>query len=77
MKIIESIKLDLEKAAEERHKMATFHSLVLLHADSLVDFDPSMFCRDVGVPTSYQAEFRKMIATARTLSELGYSIQKK
>ena len=77
MSIIETIKLDLKKAAEERHKIAAFHSLVLLHADSLADYDPAEFCRVVEVPATYQTEFRKMLAVARHLDELGYSIQKR
>jgi dihydroorotase len=77
MKIIETIKLTLQKAQEERNKTATFHSLVLLNANLLKDLDPYEFCRSVGVKRTYHIEFRKMIATAHTLSELGYSIQKK
>ena len=77
MDIIQTIKQDLKKAAEDKHKIAAFHSSVLLHADSLSDFDPAEFCRLVEVPATYKTEFLKMLAVARRLDELGYSIQKK
>lgn len=77
MEIIKIIKLAIQKAAKERKKMSTFHSQVLLHAKLLEHLDPVEFCRDVGVPAAYHIEFRKMIAVAHTLSELGYSIQKR
>ena len=77
MDIIKTIKQDLKRAAEEKHKVAALHSLVLLHADSLSDLDPAEFCRLVEIPDTYQREFRKMLAVARYLDELGYSIQKR
>ena len=77
MDIIQTIKQDLKKAAEDKHKIAAFHSLVLLHADELSDFDPAEFCRLVEVPATYQTEFRKMLAVARHLDQLGYSILKR
>lgn len=76
MKIVETIKLALQKAQEDRNKMATFHSLVLVNADDLQHLDPHEFCRNVGVTKAYHIEFRKMIAAAHTLSDMGYSIQK-
>jgi len=75
MKIIETIKLTLQKAQAKREKTAVFHSQVLLNAELLKNLDPHEFCRKVGVTKAYHIEFRKMIAVARTLSELGYSIQ--
>ena len=71
------IKLAIQRAAEKRTKMAMFHSQVLLHAEILEHLDPVEFCRDVDVPDTYHIEFRKMVATAHMLSELGYSIQKR
>jgi hypothetical protein len=77
MKNIESIKRAIQNATEKRKKTATFHSQVLLHAEILEHLDPAEFCREVGVPASFHIEFRKMIAAANALSELGYSIQKR
>jgi hypothetical protein len=77
MEIIKIIKLAIQKAAKERKKMSTFHSQVLLHAKLVEHLDPAEFCRDVGVPAAYHIEFRKMIAVAHALSELGYSIQRR
>ena len=76
MRNIQSIKTAIQKAVAERKKMSTFHSQVLLHAELLEHVEPEEFCRQVGVPPTYHIEFRKMIAAARRLSELGYSIQK-
>ena len=76
MNTLEIIKLAIQQASKERTKMATFHSLVLLHAEKLGQLDPAEFCRVTNVPATYHIEFRKMIATARKLSELGYSLQK-
>ena len=77
MEIIKIIKLAIQKAAKERKKMSMFHSQVLLHAKLLEHLDPAEFCRDVGVPAAYHIEFRKMIAVAHALSELGYSVQRR
>lgn len=77
MELIETIRQALKHAAEDRKKVATFHSLVLLHASQLEHLDPHEFCRNVGVVDAFHIEFRKMIAAAHRLSELGYSIQKR
>ena len=77
MKLIETIKVALQKAKEEKKKMATFHSLVLLNADLLEHLDPKAFCQSVGVTEAYHIEFRKMIAVAHMISESGYLIQKR
>jgi len=76
MEIVETIKLTLQIAQEKREKMAVFHSQVLLNADLLKNLDPHEFCRNVGVTKAYHIEFRKMIAVARTISKLGYSIRR-
>ena len=76
MKTIDTIKLALQDAIAKRGKMAMFHSQVLLNAAVLKNLDPHEFCKDAGLTKVYHIEFRKMIAVARTLSELGYSIQK-
>jgi hypothetical protein len=77
MELVESIKLALQRAAEERNKVATFHSLVLINADRLKHLDAHEFCKNVGVTDTFHIEFKKMIATAQILSQLGYSIQKR
>jgi hypothetical protein len=77
MRNIDTIKQAIQKSVEKRKKTATFHSQVLLHAELLEHLDPVQFCRDVGMPVTYQIEFRKMIAASRALSDLGYSIQKR
>ena len=76
MKTVETIKLALQKAQAKREKTAVFHSQVLLNANQLKNLDPHEFCRNVSVTKAYHIEFRKMLAVARTLSEVGYSIQK-
>lgn len=75
MELIEQIKSQLQIAESEKRKMATFHSLVLIHAHTLKNMDPKEFCMQVGVPDSYQAEFRKMLAAERALAGMGYSIR--
>lgn len=75
MELIETIKLALQEAERENRKMATFHSLVLIHADVLRNMDPHEFCQNVEVPDSYCTEFRKMISVKSTLSGLGYSVR--
>ena len=74
MEIIETIRLALREAERENRKMATFHSLVLIHADVLRNMDPHEFCQSVDVPDSYCTEFRKMISAKHTLAGLGYTI---
>ena len=77
MDIIKTIKLALQKAAKERRKVRTFHTLVLVYANRLEHLDPHEFCRNVGVKDAFHSEFRKMINVAHTLSEWDYSIQKR
>lgn len=75
MELIEQIKEALQIAEREKRKMATFLSLVLIHADALRTMDPSEFCAQVGVPDSYRAEFQKMLATEKALAGMGYHIR--
>lgn len=77
MELVESIKQALQQAAKDRKKVATFHSLVLAHASKLEHLDPHEFCRNVGMTDAFHIEFRKMIAAARALSDLGYAVQKR
>lgn len=75
MELLERIKSELQVAEREKRKMATFLSLVLIHANELRTLDPSEFCAQVGVPDSYRAEFQKMLAAERALAGMGYHIR--
>jgi hypothetical protein len=68
--------IESTKRTRKEKKMAMFHSQVLLNANLLKNLDPHEFCKNVGVTKAYHIEFKKMIAMARTLSELGYSIRR-
>ena len=35
---------------------------------------PEAFCTEVGVPLSYQTEFRKMLSLARLMDDLGVDL---
>ena len=76
MELIETARIALQKAEREKKKAATFHCLVLLHAEELVEYGGKDFCRDVGAKETYKTEFAKMIAVARRLREMGYAITK-
>ncbi len=72
--LILEIKTELVKAAKERKKTETFHSLVILHADELAEVDPNEFCRRTDLSPPYATEFRKMVAARRRLREMGFNI---
>jgi hypothetical protein len=65
--MIEGIKKAVHKSARGNQKMAMFHFQVLKNAPE----SPEEFCRDVSVPTSYKAEFRKMLSLARVMRQQG------
>jgi hypothetical protein len=65
----EQIKKAVESATQGKQKIATFHYQVLRNADDLEGTKPDDFCRDIGVPKSYETEFRKMLSLARLLRE--------
>ena len=48
-----------------------FHFQVLKNAKELDGMNPEAFCAEVGVPLSYQTEFRKMLSLARLMDDLG------
>lgn len=56
-------------AAEEGKKLSTFHFLVLSNASMLEAEIPAEFCKAVGVPQGYVAEFTQMIALHRVMRE--------
>jgi hypothetical protein len=67
--MIEIIKKAVHNAASANQKMAMFHFQVLKNAPELEGIDPESFCKEIGVPSSYQTEFRKMISLARLMDE--------
>ena len=69
--MIEQIKAAVNSAAGNKRKIAMFHFQVLKNADELMGIDPTAFCKEVSVPETYAAEFRKMIALARLMKEQG------
>jgi hypothetical protein len=74
--MIEEIKKAVHDAALRKQKMAMFHFQVLRHADKLKNIDSTSFCREIGVPATYKAEFRKMLSLARIMKERDISGEK-
>ena len=72
--MIDEIKTAVQAAAGRRQKIAMFHFQVLTNAIKLDGLNAKAFCKEVGVPVSYQTEFQKMISLARLMSELGVSL---
>jgi hypothetical protein len=69
--MIVQIKTAVHDAASKNQKIAMFHFQVLKHAEELEGMEPEAFCREIGVPNTYQTEFRKMLSLARLMRELG------
>ena len=69
--MIEQIKTAVHRAAEKNQKIAMFHFQVLKNADELAGIDPEEFCKEISVPKTYATEFRKMIALAQLMRDLG------
>jgi hypothetical protein len=67
--MIEEIRKAVHDAALENQKIAMFHFQVLKNANALEDVGPEDFCRDIGVPKTYQTEFRKMLSLARLMKQ--------
>lgn len=74
--IIEEFRKALQSAEKEKKKTSMFHSLILLYASELGKISPYEFCERVGLNKAYHIEFRKMIAAANRLAELGYCLKK-
>ncbi len=70
----EQIKNAVHSAADSNQKIAMFHYQVLKNASSLQGVDPIGFCKEISVPVTYAAEFRKMIALARLMKEQGFGL---
>ena len=69
--MIEDIRSAVHAASATDQKIAMFHFQVLKNAVALEGVDPESFCRDIGVPTTYQTEFRKMLSLARVMRQQG------
>jgi hypothetical protein len=69
--MVAEIKKAVEDAARTNQKIAMFHLQVLKNARELDGIDPERFCAEVGVPATYQTEFRKMLSLARLMRERG------
>ena len=59
MDTLAHIKNELLKARPHKKLTATFHSLVLAHADELQHIGPDCFCESVGMTNVWRIEFRK------------------
>lgn len=69
--MIEEVKKAVQDAAHGKQKIAMFHFQVLKNAAALESVDSDSFCRDIGVPKTYQTEFRKMLSLARIMRQQG------
>ena len=65
----EDIKQAILMASVSNQKIAMFHFQVLKNSSRLEGVDAEHFCREVGVPMTYQTEFRKMISLARLMRQ--------
>ena len=74
MAIVSKIAKDIADASLANNKSVTFHYSVLIHAKELQGVDPIEFCREVGMPESYKAEYRKMIKLAKFIKQRGMKI---
>lgn len=72
--MIEEIKAAVHRASGSRQKIAMFHLQVLQHAKELEGVDPAGLCGELGVPLTYQTEFRKMLGLARLMAEQGVGL---
>lgn len=74
MDLIEQIRLTLEQAARDRHKIAMLHAQVLIHAAELEEMGADEFCRLLNLQATFATEFQQMRAAARMLAQLGYAV---
>lgn len=65
--VIEEIKKALHDAALGKQKIAMFLLQVLKNTAALEGHDAGTFCREIGIPKTYQTEFRKMLSLARIM----------
>lgn len=72
--MIEEIRKAVRDAALGNQKIAMFHFQVLKNAVALESFDPESFCLEIGVPKTYQTEFRKMLSLARVMRQQGVGL---
>lgn len=69
--MIDEIKKAVHDAALGNQKIAMFHLQVLKNAAALEGLDAETFCLEIGVPRTYQTEFRKMLSLARIMRQQG------
>lgn len=69
--MIQEIKKAVHDAVLANQKIAMFHFQVLKNAAELEDVNSVAFCNDIGVPQTYQTEFRKMLSLARVMKQQG------
>ena len=69
--MIQEIKKAVHDAALGNQKIAMFHFQVLKNAVALESVNPESFCHEIGVPKTYQTEFRKMLGLARIMRQQG------
>ena len=69
MELFDIIKTQLDRAEASNEKTATFHYLVLKHADVLGQVDKYQFCEAVGMKESFVAEFSKMINVSKIMKQ--------
>ena len=65
----------IRQAERDGNKIAMFHYQVLINANELADVDAHDFCHRVGMKDSFATEFRKMLALAKLMKQLGKSIK--
>lgn len=64
----------LERAEDEKTKIAMFHYIALKYAPDFLDEDPKHFCNAVGMKESYATEFRKMRALYLLMKANNFSL---
>jgi hypothetical protein len=69
--LIGEMRTAIHGAAGTNQKIAMFHFQVLKHAGELEGLDVPAVCTELGVPQTYQTEFRKMLSLARLMKEQG------
>lgn len=73
--LVESIRADVQSAAEDLQKTAMFHLRTLQHADEIDKINAKSYCELVGVPVSYFTEVAKMIALNRLMKQEGINVR--
>jgi hypothetical protein len=72
--MVSEIARAVRDAAKTNQKIAMFHFQILKNARELEGIDPVAFCQEIGVPVTYQTEFRKMLGLARLMRDQGVKL---